>query len=138
MGVKRSRPTTFHIEVSWELIRVALHSGRGSRGDINTLEVGACEEEGGRGRKEGWVPCGDDTICLVVSLSWRSDPDSDTRLQASVWPRVRVSARVVDTSQRCESNPARLLCMRSDSGHVQPNSRRQTRADKKDCSFGRR
>lgn len=45
-GVKRSRLTTFHIEVSWELIRVVLRSGRGSRGDINTLEVEACGGEG--------------------------------------------------------------------------------------------
>lgn len=68
---------------------MVLHSGRGRRGDINTLEVGASggesgDREGGRegggevGRGGGVMPCGDDTICLVVSLSWRSDPDNDT------------------------------------------------------------
>lgn len=55
---------------------MVLHSGRGRTGDINTLECGACRE--GDRREAEVMACGDDTIFLVVSLSCRIDPDSDT------------------------------------------------------------
>lgn len=55
------------------------HSGRGRRGDKNTLKKGLVEK--GDGKEEEVMVCGDDTICLLVSLSCQSDPECDTRAQ---------------------------------------------------------
>lgn len=53
------------------------HSGRGRRGDKNTLEYGLVGR--GDGKEDEVMVCGDDTICLLVCLSCQSDPESDTR-----------------------------------------------------------
>ncbi len=68
--------TTFHVEVSWELIRVVHAVGEGGEGIKIPSSRGLLR--GGDGKEKVMV-CEDDTICLLVGLSCQNDPERDTR-----------------------------------------------------------